>query len=423
MRDPNGLGIYQNRDLTAPAPTNEDDSHIDVYLPKNDRASFSDARFDAIRRSELGSMPGSKYQENTSGKKLPLNIGIANNQIDSNRPEFSDARFEADRNRSFWDSVRLKMQYADAAKRDFLKSGENLWESIRQPRSSAEFNDTRFSAEQNRSLLDSARLKAQYGIAAARNLYGTLFNESTQVPEYSDARFQAEKDRGFLDAAAGKLKILKAQIQGSGIGSTKNSIDGGNLASENFSDSPIDYSKMLVKKKGAKYSQDQIVDGSHIYDQIDNSNGRMAGNSRVWGDANPDVQKSAINALIAKSRQAGLNDQQTALVLAIAHTESGFNPDATAGTTSASGLGQFIDKTGKHYGVNNANRWDLGTQADALVKHTVDNLNLAQKRGQGIEYAYKYHHDGPSKNYGGLGISNDIVMPLANQYLKILKGD
>jgi putative chitinase len=54
-------------------------------------------------------------------------------------------------------------------------------------------------------------------------------------------------------------------------------------------------------------------------------------------------------------------------VLAIAHTESGFNPDAAAGTTSASGLGQFVDKTGEAYSLNDNNRWDVNAQADSLV--------------------------------------------------------
>ncbi|MGH8043492.1 MAG: peptidoglycan-binding protein, partial [Stenotrophomonas sp.] len=103
-------------------------------------------------------------------------------------------------------------------------------------------------------------------------------------------------------------------------------------------------------------------------------------------------------------------------VLAIARVESGFNPDAAAGTTSASGLGQFIDRTGKHYGLNNANRFDVDAQSDALVAHFVDNRNLARDRGQGEDYIYKYHHDGPTKDYGGLGLSHRKVAPHLDEY-------
>ena len=92
----------------------------------------------------------------------------------------------------------------------------------------------------------------------------------------------------------------------------------------------------------------------------------------------------------------------------------------SAGTTSASGLGQFVDKTGEAYSLNDNNRWDVNAQADSLVMHFLDNQAIAQSRGQGDEYIYKYHHDGPSSDYGGLAISTRVVMPLVNTYETIL---
>jgi len=178
---------------------------------------------------------------------------------------------------------------------------------------------------------------------------------------------------------------------------------------------PNDIYTNMVQPAGAAYRSNQIESWSHYREPIDESR-PLHGQSRRWGDASPEVQSRVIDSLIESSREAGLTPRETAYVLAIARVESGFNPDAAAGTTSASGLGQFIDRTGKHYGLNNANRFDVDAQSDALVAHFVDNRNLARDRGQGEDYIYKYHHDGPTKDYGGLGLSQRKVAPHLDEY-------
>jgi hypothetical protein len=178
--------------------------------------------------------------------------------------------------------------------------------------------------------------------------------------------------------------------------------------------------RMEVTRRGHAYRESQVVRWSHYDNAIDRSPGRAAGNSRIWGDAPVATQAAAIEALVRASQAAHLDKHQTALVLAIARTESGFNPDAAAGTTSASGLGQFVDRTGAAYGLGNANRWNVDAQATALVHHFLDNQHLAQSRHQGDEYIYKYHHDGPSADYGGLAISTREVMPRAAAYEALL---
>ena len=177
----------------------------------------------------------------------------------------------------------------------------------------------------------------------------------------------------------------------------------------------------MIQSRGAAYRESQIKPFSHYRDPIDHSPGRAAGNSHVWGDASVEVQSRVVDALIAASGNAGLSAHATAHVLAIARVESGFNPDAAAGTTSAHGLGQFIDRTGAHYGINDGNRGDVDKQAEALVAHYQDNAALAKARGQGEEYIYKYHHDGPKQDYGGLGISQQEVMPYLDQYEQFVK--
>lgn len=172
----------------------------------------------------------------------------------------------------------------------------------------------------------------------------------------------------------------------------------------------------LVQPRGPGYRSENIKPWSHYREPIDSGDGQLHGESRRWGDASAQTQSRVIDSLIDASRDAGLSSRETAYVLAIARIESGFNPDAAAGTTSASGLGQFIDRTGAHYGVDNSNRFDVQTQSQALVQHFIDNRDLAHSRGQGEDYIYKYHHDGPSRDYGGLGLSRREVAPYLDRY-------
>ena len=50
-------------------------------------------------------------------------------------------------------------------------------------------------------------------------------------------------------------------------------------------------------------------------------------------------------------------------------------------------------------------------QAEALVRLFKNNSDIANRKKQPNSYSYKYHHDGPKKDYGGLTISNKDVMP------------
>ncbi|RQR79139.1 hypothetical protein DIE11_17210 [Burkholderia sp. Bp9012] len=179
----------------------------------------------------------------------------------------------------------------------------------------------------------------------------------------------------------------------------------------------------LIQKKGLAYLDSQIKDPdkTHYRDPIDNSPGRLAGNSHIWGDASPEVQSRAIDAIIQASQKAGLNQHETAYVLAMGRAESGFNPDAAAGTTTAYGLGQFVDGTAKGYAITDANRGDLTKQAEALVATYKDDAALAKSRGKGEEYIYKYHHDGPSAEFGGLELSQKHIMPYVPAYEKFVQ--
>ncbi len=190
----------------------------------------------------------------------------------------------------------------------------------------------------------------------------------------------------------------------------------------------INYSAMTANK-GSGYKK--VTAKSHYTEPIVKTPGRPAGNSRIWGDAKPDVQKKVIDTIISTAKTYQLNTRQIADVLAMAYVESGFNPDAASNQTAA-GIGQFLDGTGRDFGLNDTNRFDIGSNVDALVRYFLRNKKIANKRGHSgteeEEKIYQYHHDGPgrldgdAKDHGGLNLSKTRVIPIADNIEKVLNG-
>ena len=169
--------------------------------------------------------------------------------------------------------------------------------------------------------------------------------------------------------------------------------------------------------------------GTHYYDPIDRSPGRLAGNSRKWGDAPPEVKERVKEIIINIANQYGLDERDIAYLLAIGHVESGFNPDAAAKETSAAGIGQLIDSKWEKYG--NGDRFDAINNVEAMVKLYLDLKNKVEKYELSDEYIYKLYHDGegsikpdgsiiPKYDYGGLELSKEKVMPLVEKYYAFL---
>lgn len=111
--------------------------------------------------------------------------------------------------------------------------------------------------------------------------------------------------------------------------------------------------------------------GGKIGDLLEDGSGAKATSSaevdRKFKGSSEDVQK----AIIMASKKAGVDE---GMMKQIAHAESGFNPNAGAGTSSAKGLYQFIDSTwdnmlakhAKKYNIpRNASRYD--PYANALM--------------------------------------------------------
>ena len=145
------------------------------------------------------------------------------------------------------------------------------------------------------------------------------------------------------------------------------------------------------------------------------------GFTRNAGGAPKEAQEEAIKAIIKVGRSLDASDDEIAYALATARYESGFNKYAAAKSSSAYGLGQFIDKTGQAYGLTQGNRDDIELQAQALVEHVLDNFELARKKGLGVEYVYALHHDGPSLDKGGLGLSKQNIVPFLDKYRKVVE--
>jgi len=172
--------------------------------------------------------------------------------------------------------------------------------------------------------------------------------------------------------------------------------------------------EIFYQPKGGAPSK--VASHSHYNEPIPND-GQPHGNSRRHGDASPEVQAKVVQAIIDETKRAGLSREDAAHILAIARIESGFNPDAAAGETSASGVGQFIDKTGAGYGLSDRNRFNLQENVRALVEHYVDNKQLAMSNGKDSTWVYKYHHDGPVQNSGGLTLARNEVAPYVKAYM------
>ena len=180
---------------------------------------------------------------------------------------------------------------------------------------------------------------------------------------------------------------------------------------------PFKLTEELYGKKGVQEGEP----AEQSYFNVDIIEDGIRGNSRKAGDASIEVQQTVVNKIIEVGGQMGMTDYEIAYTLAIARYESGFNPDAAAKSSSASGVGQFINGTGSNYGITNENRWDVDIQVQALVDHTVDNFELAKKKGYGNEYVYALHHDGISLAKNGLSKGKEHVMPFVPKYLKAIK--
>ncbi len=118
----------------------------------------------------------------------------------------------------------------------------------------------------------------------------------------------------------------------------------------------------LRAKKGHAYKPDQIIKKSWLYisPEIDTTPGRIAGRSRIHGDIEPLMQDRVIDLIIEIGARYKMSYRDIAHILLFTKVESGFNPDAAAGTTSAGGLGQYTAATVKEAAKPSISKSHLG---------------------------------------------------------------
>jgi len=163
---------------------------------------------------------------------------------------------------------------------------------------------------------------------------------------------------------------------------------------------------------------------------------------RRWGRAVPEDQDLAVRAIADALAKAHLPIDLSAMILAIARVESGFNPFSQHPVSTACGLFQFVAGTWEHYQPTRDTCFDPYVNAWAGVRHLsmLDSGRLrdARKLLQGVpdevqrtEYLYRllyaYHYHGSRSLYAALGGSltaqqaADSGVPYLKRYYSILK--
>lgn len=155
--------------------------------------------------------------------------------------------------------------------------------------------------------------------------------------------------------------------------------------------------EILRASKGAAYSEDKIKKYSYLHMQpkIDKPAGALAGLSRIHGDASPQVQDRIIDILVEIGARYKLPYRDIAHMLLFCKIESGFNPDAAAGTTSAAGLGQYTKAT-----VEEAAKPEISKKRLGFVLELDGYVFDAERGAYGIALSYMFAKERAIKYFG-----------------------
>jgi hypothetical protein len=111
------------------------------------------------------------------------------------------------------------------------------------------------------------------------------------------------------------------------------------------------------------------------------------------------------------------DDEDAAIILAIAHVESSFNPEAANPHSTARGLFQFIEATAKGINLDLDKRTDTTASVNAMKTLFGEHTRNVSRRfpeltaDQRAAKIYAFHHDGPSLRYGGEIIAQRNLVP------------
>lgn len=177
-----------------------------------------------------------------------------------------------------------------------------------------------------------------------------------------------------------------------------------------------DIYEFLHVYRGASYAEDKTWSQSFLkrFPTIP-AEKSPKGNSRVHGDVSADCQKAVIDMIIGVGSRYGLNYKEIAYALLFCKAESGFNPDAAAGTTTASGLAQYTIDTvtdakqrSKKYlkidlDMTGSLVFDATLGAHAVILSVLFCRDIAIQNGflssepKYWQLLYMLHHDGPGR--------------------------
>lgn len=185
--------------------------------------------------------------------------------------------------------------------------------------------------------------------------------------------------------------------------------------------------ELLAVTKGKAYNPDKIKPYSWLSKEpaIKKQPNEIAGNSRIWGDISPHNQALVIDLIIEIGTRYKLSYREIGYVLLMARVESGFNPDAAAGTTSAAGIGQYTKATveectkpaySKHYlgfdlDLSGLNVFDAERGAYGIVlSYFICRARAKEEFPTALEKnIYLYHHEGWYSHFKGKDDTEKVV--------------
>lgn len=168
----------------------------------------------------------------------------------------------------------------------------------------------------------------------------------------------------------------------------------------------------LATSKGAAYKDSSIKSYSwlHRAPNIDKQPNEISGNSRIHGDVSPTNQALVIDLLVEIGVRYKLTYRELAYLLLLVRVESGFNPDAAAGTTSAAGLAQYTEATVVEATKPVYSKYFLGFDLDLSDRNVFDaqrgaygallSFLICKKRAEKYfpdnveDNIYLFHHEG-----------------------------
>lgn len=139
------------------------------------------------------------------------------------------------------------------------------------------------------------------------------------------------------------------------------------------------------------------------------------------------LRRITIRTIIVESRKNGLDTSAVAVLLATADRESGFNPFAKARKTTACGIFQFIDKTGKTFDLSAEGCMDPVQNTRAEIRHFRQIMRAIEPKLAGLapverlvmmfRQSYCRHHDGQNSrscsNDADITVSRGLELLLA----------